>query len=480
MAELVLVLTLGAEKQRVTLTTGGKPFVIGRGADADLRVDRPSLSRRHCELRLVEAGLELRDLGSANGTAVNGKATKTVALASGDLIRLGGDAIVRVEYGADVPLPPPSVPDATPRKAMALPPTARLDTPAPPPEDEGPGTGSWLTTAAEGSGDVRCQRCKRRISLATVSDGLAFEWGEDVFCPECRESANLDKLPEAMGVVMDALTEEGFTGLERISGDGTLSPVFKARQWALDVAVKALPILPGISPKRIDRFRAESRAMKRITHPNVAAVLDVKERPEVIFFVMDLIRGESLLEKIERLGKLPVAEATSLGLALARALEATAAEGIVHRNVKPENVLFAGTVPKLIDFGLAKDLRLMKAFTGTEETLGTIRYMAPEQVKDARKADVRSDIYSLAATLYQAYTGKLPYPRHSELELLKSAVTGRLPDFGPTPLDEIPEAVAALLRRCLKRNAADRPESATKLVEELTLAASSHGAAEGR
>jgi serine/threonine protein kinase len=186
---------------------------------------------------------------------------------------------------------------------------------------------------------------------------------------------------------------------------------------------------------------------------------------------MEFVEGETLLRKLERDGKLSLAAALNMGIGLARGLEAIAKQGIVHRDVKPANIIIArdGTA-KLGDFGLAKDLLSVGANpTGGNETLGTIRYMPPEQAADARAVDYRSDIYSLAATLFHAITGRLPYPDQSEIDLLRAIVQKKMPSFEPVA-PEVPEPVQRVLSKALKATPAERHRSAVAFRDDLSQA----------
>src|SRR5262249_7192442 len=153
-------------------------------------------------------------------------------------------------------------------------------------------------------------------------------------------------------------------------------------------------------------------------------------------------------------------EALGAAVALASALEAAGNLGIVHRNVKPSNVILArGTgEPRLIDFGLAKMLRPERGpgLTDTASTLGTIRYMAPEQMRDPTAADLRSDIYALGATIFHAITGKLPHHDKNELDLLQAAQDGQKLPLDLAREGDIPQALKNVLACALMRDPADR------------------------
>jgi hypothetical protein len=437
MVELLLVMTAGMDRREFKLLPGGPPVIVGRGADANFKIEAPLLSRRHFEVRFDEHnGLEISDLKSANGTFVNGLPAQKAPLRPGDVIR-AGDIEIRVDFEGG---PEPS-----------------------------PSSGAWIADAV--SGDIRCHRCGRLISTTTVGDDQSFEWSDELLCPSCKDGSAIG-LSGAFAELTQPLHDEGYEVLAKLSGDGTLAPVFKARRLGGAgelVAVKTLALVKGLSEKKIERFKTEARAMARVEHPNVVRVHEVKQRPGLAFMVMEFVDGETLLKKIEREGKLHVLEALRVGLAISRALEAATRQGIVHRNVKPGNIIVAedGT-PKLVDFGLAKGVRAFSPeITDEEETLGTIRYMAPEQVKDARAADARSDVYALAATIFHALTGKLPYPNRSDLDLLKHVIAGSLPEFIIAPIETIPPQVAQVLIQALREKPEDRHATSTKFREAL-------------
>jgi serine/threonine-protein kinase len=442
MGELALVLTIGSDRREFKLLAGGAALVVGRSSDAGLKIDAPLLSRRHFEIRCyVDGKVEVSDLKSANGTFVNGVRAQHVLVRSGDVVR-AGDTSIRIEYD----------------------------------EKEEPESSSWITDAVKG--DLRCQKCGRLISMSTVDDDSGFEWSEQVFCSACKAGAVSNRDLGTVVWLARTLDEEGFEVLGRLSAEGARVPVFKAKRLGgLEdvVAIKVLPILPDLSKKKIERFKAEARSMAQIKHANVAHVYDVRSRPDLTFIVMEFIEGETLLARIEKAGKVPLLEGLRVGLAISRALEAAEKQKIVHRNVKPANIMIAAqdAVPKLIDFGLAKGVRPSgPAVTDADETLGTLRYMPPEQAKDARAADARSDMYSLAATLYHALTGKIPYSQHSEVDLLRYAVTGKLPEFHIGPGEAIPAGIARVLVRALSAKPEQRYPTPRAFREALAQAVS--------
>jgi serine/threonine protein kinase len=435
---VAIAITVGENRWDFTLQPGGAGVTIGRGSDVDISVNDASVSRRHCTIQLEASGLTVRDLASANGTSINGtRISATAPLRAGDALRAGKvDVKVEVQRKGSGSRRSPKV------------------APAPPPAT-----------------DLVCESCGRLVTLSTVKDGQIVHWGDKILCPACKDASDTGTL-EGLDSLVQLLAGEGFTVLNRISLANSYTPVFKARRTALNdlVAVKALPIVPGRTEKKLERFQTEARAMAQIHHPNVIRVYDVRVRPGFIYLVMEFVEGETLLRKLEREGKLPLASGLNMGLALARALETISKQGIVHRDVKPANIIVAkdGTA-KLGDFGLSKDLLLVGGShaTGAHETLGTIRYMPPEQCLSAKDVDYRSDLYALAATLFHVLTGKLPYPAMSDVELLRAVVTRKPPSFDPTGTPGLPDPVARVLARALEGSPAGRHRSAQAFREDL-------------
>ena len=199
-------------------------------------------------------------------------------------------------------------------------------------------------------------------------------------------------------------------------GKGGMGAVYKARQPTLDrlVALKILPPHSGTDPGFAERFGREARALARLSHPNIVAVYDFGQTQGLNYFIMEYIDGPNL-RRVEQTGKLSAKEALQIIPQICEALQYAHDEGIVHRDIKPENVLLdkKGRV-KIADFGLAKILGLEARdvrLTGTRDVMGTLHYMAPEQVQHPQEVDHRADIYSLGVVFYEMLTGELPLGR---------------------------------------------------------------------
>lgn len=200
-------------------------------------------------------------------------------------------------------------------------------------------------------------------------------------------------------------------------GKGGMGAVYKARQLGLDrfVAVKILPPEVGRDPLFAERFMREARAMAKLSHPHIVAVHDFGQTSGLFYFVMEFIDGANLRQTL-RAGKLQAAEALAIVPQICDALQYAHDEGIVHRDIKPENILLdkRGRV-KIADFGLSKLVHQGTtpdvSLTGTEQVMGTVRYMAPEQMLGTRFVDHRADIYSLGVVFYELLTGDVPMGR---------------------------------------------------------------------
>ena len=199
-------------------------------------------------------------------------------------------------------------------------------------------------------------------------------------------------------------------------GKGGMGAVYKARQRGLDrlVAVKILPPEIGHDAAFAERFTREARALARLSHPNIVAVYDFGRADGLFYIVMEYVDGVNLRQTIQAGGLTPQ-DALAIVPQICEALQFAHDEGIVHRDIKPENILIdkKGRV-KIADFGLAKLLgrdAADQSLTGTHQVMGTVRYMAPEQMEGSRAVDHRADIYSLGVVFYEMLTGELPLGR---------------------------------------------------------------------
>jgi eukaryotic-like serine/threonine-protein kinase len=251
-------------------------------------------------------------------------------------------------------------------------------------------------------------------------------------------------------------------------GRGGMGIVYLAIDVNLDreVAIKVLPAYLTEPSGVRDRFLREARTAAKLSHPNIVPVYRADEKDGVVFFVMRHVDGESLAERLTSHGVMPALEAARMMQQVALALDYAHARGVIHRDIKPENILLErGTNSAVVtDFGIA---RLMEAApaTATGQVLGTVHYMSPEQVLGER-VDGRSDVYSLGVVGFKAVTGQLPFDSRSATAVLVEHVTKEPPkvrSVGPS----VPEALAAIIDRCLAKDRAARYQTAGELATAL-------------
>jgi serine/threonine-protein kinase len=263
-------------------------------------------------------------------------------------------------------------------------------------------------------------------------------------------------------------------------GQGGMGAVYKARQKSLDriVALKILPPRAAKDETFIKRFISEARTVAKLNHENIIAGIDVGEADGTYYFAMEHVEGESLARIIEREGPLDEKRALEIATQVARALEHAHKHGLVHRDVKPQNILIAkNDVAKLCDLGLAKQTGPNKSPSqsdggeGAGIPLGTPHYLSPEQARGEADVDIRSDIYSLGATLYHALTGEPPFDGQSPMVLMTKHLTeDPVPPRRRNP--EVSKAASELVLRMMEKDKEDRPQSPTEVLEEIERVAS--------
>jgi serine/threonine protein kinase len=248
----------------------------------------------------------------------------------------------------------------------------------------------------------------------------------------------------------------------RRRGCGGMGAVYEAIDTVLDerVALKILISTSGASAASIRRFHREVLLARRVTHPNVVRVHDIGEADGLLYMTMALVDGQSLQELLDRDGPLPLPAALRLFAELVGAVAATHAAGIVHRDLKPGNVLIDRDGRALLaDFGIARTHGALHEITATGAVVGTLRYMAPEQLRRGAAVDERADIYALGLLLHETLTGEVPP--------LGSGMVGDLRVVTGVGDGAILPALERLLERCLMFAPAGRPASASALLLEV-------------
>jgi tRNA A-37 threonylcarbamoyl transferase component Bud32 len=262
-----------------------------------------------------------------------------------------------------------------------------------------------------------CPKCLMQAGLAGQATGSPQTGASNPLSPNERSAATVPPQPRFATPYLETLARQ-FPQLEILEhlGQGGMGVVYKARQRHLNrlVAVKILPPSAGDDPAFAERFTREAQALAQLNHPNIVQVYDFGRTEEFFYFVMEYVDGVNLRALI-RNGNLSPEQALRIVPQICDALQFAHDEGIVHRDIKPENILVdkKGRV-KIADFGLAKLLGRAPedlSLTGTGQLMGTLGYMAPEQLQEAHAVDHRADIYSLGVVFYEMLTGKLPIGR---------------------------------------------------------------------
>jgi len=267
--------------------------------------------------------------------------------------------------------------------------------------------------------------------------------------------------------------------LIELLGTGGMATIYRATDTGLgrDVALKLLRSEYLRDPDFSSRFRQEAQAAASLSHPNVVTVYDYGEDPSGPFIVMELVDGEDLATILRRSGTLPPRQVARIGAGVARALAAAHARGLVHRDVKPGNVLIGtdGQV-KVVDFGIARAIaEAQVTLPGT--TLGSVHYFSPEQAR-GEPATTASDIYSLGIVLFEMLTGTRPYEGDSAASVALARLSGPIPDpMAVRP--SVPPDLAAITRRALALDPRDRWASAGVMADALEATLASGGAAAG-
>ena len=331
-----------------------------------------------------------------------------------------------------------------------------------------------------------CSDCQMTLSDVdegedTLVVGLRESAAENLFQdePECSESVRLLESLVSPGGAAGQLSRLGEYQLLEKLGQGGMGTVYKAVHTKLDrmVALKVLPRNRMDDPRAVARFEREMKAVGALDHPNIVRGLDAREIDGTCLLVMEYIEGLDLSKLVRRLGPLPIADACELVRQVAKGLQAAHQHGLVHRDVKPSNLMLADTGEvKLLDLGLARitaDQPADVEMTEAGQTMGTADYMAPEQASDSRKVDIRADIYSLGCTLYKLLCGHAPFggsQYHSAFDKMKAHTTEPIPSIQDRRA-EVPDGLAALLDRMLAKDPADRfaePAEVTRAIEPFT------------
>jgi DNA-binding NarL/FixJ family response regulator len=252
---------------------------------------------------------------------------------------------------------------------------------------------------------------------------------------------------------------------------GGMAVVYRATDLALDRTVALKLVAPALSSDAAfrARFEGECRIAAAIDHPNVVAVHHAGEADGRLYLTMRYVEGTDLRSVLERDGRLPPARAVLIGAQIARGLEAAHRHGLVHRDVKPGNILVGRNGPHeqayLTDFGISRDLTRSRQLTRAGFAVGTADFMAPEQAQGG-EIDGRADVYALGCVLFRSLTGALPFERPSEVDTLWAHVHDPAPHIRDVTPD-LPGALGDVVARAMAKRPGDRPATAADLAVEL-------------
>jgi len=389
------------------------------------------------------------------------------------------DELRKVYQDALVQSRPPSAPAPEPGNEES---TQLLDRPVLPPGAAPPAGGEAGATLSAGAphtfGASPGQPLKATNpdlrAPAEPAPSTAGTVGMDRTVAQGPPTGDLATPPRADGKGKGPPKRIGNYDITRELGRGGMGVVYEARHVTLDrrVALKVLLAGPDATGEDVLRFQVEAKAAARLDHPNVVRVHEQGQDAEGHWFMaMDLVEGESLVARLEREGALDPREAASVVRDVARAVAYAHGQSVLHRDLKPHNVLLdrSGT-PKLTDFGLAKlvgDQR-GKSITRTGSgILGSPAYMSPEQAgDDAKRVDVRCDVYGLGATLYHAITGKMPFDGDTLARVVVAVL--QKPPVPPSKVNrKVPKDLETICLKCLEKEPKHRYQSAGDLVSDL-------------
>ena len=415
----------GPYKERVFSFTQHDTFLIGRTNDAHLCLpDDRFFSRHHCLLEIAPPRCFLRDLGSTNGTFVNGERVTEAFLKHGDRIQ-GGETVLLVEATA-----PASSANA------ALQPTVQQPT---------------LVS-------VECLNCGRREQAEASDPNEQFTF----LCEDCREEQKRTPQP-VPGYKMVKVLGRGGMGCVMLAED---------EKSGKPVAIKTLLPEFAVSEKAMRRFLREMDVAAALQHPNIVAFIDRGTHNGVVYLITEFVAGcDSARLADAHGGRLPCRETVSIISQALDALSHAHSQGYIHRDIKDQNILISGRPPnyiaKLTDFGLAKSFTQsgMSGVTMAGESAGTISYMSPEQIRNFRDVRPQSDIYAVGMTAYSLLTGALALnvDRTSNIAETIKAIF----EQPAVPLNQraphIPPRVCEIVDRALLKDPAQRWQSAAAM-----------------
>ena len=411
MPRVAMRLVRGARAGEIITLADNQSVIMGRGSETTFRIPDPSISRRHCQIANTQRGLLIADLGSSNGTYVNGQrlANGWAPLHPNDQVILGQNEVRVIGYENQ-----PVQPQAAPQAQQAG---------FPPPQ-------SYAGQAGP--------------------QGMA---------------------PAGPRPDFDPNMVDGYQIQSKL-GQGAFGSVYRAVRMATNQIVALKTIKPQLvrEPKDLKRFFREAETGRQLVHPNITQIFDAGECRGVHYIAMEFVDGSEVSKLIDQYGRLDVGYALRVVIQIANALQHATERGIVHRDIKPENIMITSQcVAKLVDFGLAKSFQQAgsSGLTAPGEGMGTLAYMPPEQLDNALNADQRSDIYSLGATLYHMLSGSRPFNEKTTRSFIMKILNNMPPPIrqvNPT----VPQELSDIIERAMAKKPEDRYQHPGEMEAELT------------
>jgi serine/threonine-protein kinase len=468
--QVMLTVTAGPHKGRVFTFAGHDTFLVGRSKRTHFQLPTKDryFSRIHFMVEVNPPQCRLTDMGSRNGTYVNGARVSAADLNDGDQIR-AGRSVLQVAVQREEPTPPatPVAPDAStvtrppptdPGTAHEAEPVPALATLYDAPEARSPSTVRFDATVPA------CRVCGSPVGSTEILDRPAAKAANDLpLCPAC--SALIRNQPQPIAAYQ----------LIREVGRGGMGTVHLAMRLADATLVAVKMVTPAASGSRttIERFLREAKILCELNHPNIVAFREMGEAHGQLYFAMEYVPGADAGRLLKERGALPLPRAVSLVCQLLQALEYAHAKGFVHRDIKPSNLLVSeesgSDEVKLADFGLARVYQAsnLSGLTLTGSTGGTVAFMPPEHITNFRMVKPAADQYAAAATLYKLLTDKFVYdlPKKFDQQLLMILQEDPVPLRTRRP--DLPAELAAVVHRGLARDPAGRYPDAKAMRQAL-------------